>query len=135
MSEIILKNIYKDIKNIAVIGISPKEDRPSYKVSLELKKRGYRIIPINPNYEEILGENAYKDIACVNEKIDIVVFFVNSSRVLEEIKKAISKKVSYLWLQEGVVSEEGRVLAEEKEIPFMMDRCIYKELRKIEEEN
>ncbi len=135
MSEIILKDIYKDIKNIAVIGISPKEDRPSYRVSLELKKRGYRIIPINPNYEEVLGEKAYKDITDVNEKIDITVFFVNSNRVLEEVKKAISKKVSYLWLQEGVVSEEGRVLAEEAGIPFMMDRCIYKELKKIEEEN
>ena len=105
MSEIILKNIYKNIKNIAVIGITPKEDRPSKKVSLELQKRAYKIIPINPNYEEVLGEKAYKDIADTNEKIDIVVLFVNSNRALEEVKKAIDKKVSYIWLQEGVISE------------------------------
>ena len=135
MSEIILKNIYKNIKNIAVIGISPKEDRPSNKVSLELQKRAYKIIPINPNYEEVLGEKAYKDIADTKEKIDIAVLFVNSNRALEEVKKAIDKKVSYIWLQEGVISEEAKRLSEEVGIPFMMDRCIYKTLKKIEEEN
>lgn len=135
MSEIILKNIYKNIKNIAVIGISPKEDRPSNKVSLKLQKRAYKIIPINPNYEEVLGEKAYKDIADTNEKIDIAVLFVNSNRALEEVKKAIDKKVSYIWLQEGVISEEAKRLSEEVGIPFMMDRCIYKTLKKIEEEN
>lgn len=135
MSEIILRDIYKNIKNIAVIGISPKEDRPSNKVSLELQKRAYKIIPINPNYEEVLGEKAYKDIADTNEKIDIAVLFVNSNRALEEVKKAIDKKVSYIWLQEGVISEEAKRLAEEVGIPFMMDRCIYKTLKKIEEEN
>ena len=135
MSEIILRDIYKNIKNIAVIGISPKEDRPSNKVSLELQKRAYKIIPINPNYEEVLGEKAYKDIADTNEKIDIVVLFVNSNRALEEVKKAIDKKVSYIWLQEGVISEEAKRLSEEVGIPFMMDRCIYKTLKKIEEEN
>ena len=135
MSEIILKNIYKNIKNIAVIGISPKEDRPSNKVSLELQKRAYKIIPINPNYEEVLGEKAYKDIADTDEKIDIAVLFVNSNRALEEVKKAIDKKVSYIWLQEGVISEEAKRLSEEVGIPFMMDRCIYKTLKKIEEEN
>ena len=135
MSEIILRDIYKNIKNIAVIGISPKEDRPSNKVSLELQKRAYKIIPINPNYEEVLGEKAYKDIADTNEKIDIAVLFVNSDRALEEVKKAIDKKVSYIWLQEGVISEEEKRLSEEVGIPFMMDRCIYKTLKKIEEEN
>ena len=135
MSEIILRDIYKNIKNIAVIGISPKEDRPSNKVSLELQKRAYKIIPINPNYEEVLGEKAYKDIADTNEKIDIAVLFVNSNRALEEVKKAIDKKVSYIWLQEGVISEEAKRLSEEAGIPFMMDRCIYKTLKKIEEEN
>ena len=135
MSEIILKDIYKNIKNIAVIGISPKEDRPSNKVSLELQKRAYKIIPINPNYEEVLGEKAYKDIADTNEKIDIAVLFVNSNRALEEVKKTIDKKVSYIWLQEGVISEEAKRLSEEVGIPFMMDRCIYKTLKKIEEEN
>ena len=135
MSEIILRDIYKNIKNIAVIGISPKEDRPSNKVSLELQKRAYKIIPINPNYEEILGEKAYKDIADTKEKIDIAVLFVNSNRALEEVKKAIDKKVSYIWLQEGVISEEAKRLSEEVGIPFMMDRCIYKTLKKIEEEN
>lgn len=135
MSEIILRDIYKNIKNIAVIGISPKEDRPSNKVSLELQKRAYKIIPINPNYEEVLGEKAYKDIADTNEKIDIAVLFVNSNRALEEVKKTIDKKVSYIWLQEGVISEEAKRLSEEVGIPFMMDRCIYKTLKKIEEEN
>ena len=61
--------------------------------------------------------------------------FVNSDRALEEVKKAIDKKVSYIWLQEGVISEEAKRLSEEVGIPFIMDRCIYKTLKKIEEEN
>lgn len=132
--EIILKNIYKEIKTIAVLGSSPKEDRPSYKVSKELQKRGYKIIPINPNYNEILGEKVYKDLDEVEEKIDLALYFVSSDKVLPLIKNAIEKKVSYIWLQEGVISVEGRELSEENNIAFMMNRCIYKELKKIEEE-
>ncbi len=132
--EIILKNIYKEIKTIAVFGSSPKEDRPSYKVSKELQKRGYKIIPINPNYSEILGEKVYKNLDEVEEKIDLALYFVASDKVLPLIKNAIEKKVSYIWLQEGVISVEGQELSEENNIAFMMNRCIYKELKKIEEE-
>lgn len=132
--EIILKNIYKEIKTIAVFGSSPKEDRPSYKVSKELQKRGYEIIPINPNYSEILGEKVYKNLDEVEEKIDLALYFVASDKVLPLIKNAIEKKVSYIWLQEGVISVEGQELSEENNIAFMMNRCIYKELKKIEEE-
>ncbi len=132
--EIILKNIYKEIKTIAVFGSSPKEDKPSYKVSKELQKRGYEIIPINPNYSEILGEKVYKNLDEVEEKIDLALYFVASDKVLPLIKNAIEKKVSYIWLQEGVISVEGQELSEENNIAFMMNRCIYKELKKIEEE-
>lgn len=132
--EIILKNIYKEIKTIAVFGSSPKEERPSYKVSKELQKRGYKIIPINPNYSEILGEKVYKNLDEVEEKIDLALYFVASDKVLPLIKNAIEKKVSYIWLQEGVISVEGQELSEENNIAFMMNRCIYKELKKIEEE-
>lgn len=132
--EIILKNIYKEIKTIAVFGSSPKEDRPSYKVSKELQKRGYKIIPVNPNYSEILGEKVYKNLDEVEEKIDLALYFVASDKVLPLIKNAIEKKVSYIWLQEGVISVEGQELSEENNIAFMMNRCIYKELKKIEEE-
>lgn len=134
MSEIILKNIYKNIKNIAIVGSSPKEDRPSNSVAKKLMERGYKIIPINPNYKEILGERAYKDIREVEKNIDIAVFFVNSDKVVQEVKKAIEKKVGNIWLQEDVVSIEAKELAEEFNIPFKMNRCIYKELKKIEEE-
>lgn len=132
--EIILKNIYKEIKTIAVLGSSPKEDRPSYKVSKELQNRGYKIIPINPNYNEIIGERAYKSLQEVEEKIDLALYFVASDKVLPLIRDAIAKKVSYIWLQEGVISVEGQELSEENKIPFMMNKCIYKELKKIEEE-
>lgn len=132
--EIILKEIYKNIQTIAVFGSSPKEDRPSNKVSKELQKRGYRIIPINPNYNEILGEKSYKTLDEVEEKIDVALYFVASEKVLPLIKVAIEKKVSYIWLQEGVISIEGQELSQENNIPFMMNRCIYKELKKIEEE-
>lgn len=132
--EIILKNIYKEIKTIAVLGSSPKEDRPSYKVAKELQKRGYKIIPINPNYDEIMGERAYKSLKEVEEKIDLALYFVSSDKVFPLIEDAIEKRVSYIWLQEGVISVDGKELSEENNIDFMMNRCIYKELKKIEEE-
>ena len=132
--EIILKNIYKEIKTIAVFGSSPKEDRPVYSISKSLQKRGYKIIPINPNYEEILGEKVYKRIEDVTEQIDLALFFVSSERALELIKNSVEKKVKYIWLQEGVISVEGKEFAENHGIPFMMNRCIYKELKKIENE-
>ncbi len=132
--EIILKNIYKEIKTIAVLGSSPKEGRPSYKVAKELQKRGYKIIPINPNYDEIMGERAYKSLKEVEEKIDLALYFVASDKVFPLIEDAIEKRVSYIWLQEGVISVDGKELSEENNIDFMMNRCIYKELKKIEEE-
>ena len=131
---IILKDIYKDIKTIAILGSSPKEERPSYKVAKELQKRGYKIIPINPNYPVILGEKVYKNLGEVEEKVDLALYFVASDKILPLIKDAIDKKVSFIWLQEGVVSVEAQELSEENNIPFMMNRCIYKELKKIEEE-
>lgn len=133
--EIVLKDIYKNIKTIAVLGSSPKEDRASYTVSKELQKRSYKIIPINPNYPEILGEKTYKSIEEVEEFIDLALFFVNSDKVFELVKKAIEKNIKYIWLQEGVISVDALEYCEEKNIPFMMNRCIYKEMKKIEDES
>lgn len=81
-----------------------------------------------------MGEKVYKNLDEVEEKIDLALYFVASDKVLPLIKNAIEKKVSYIWLQEGVISVEGQELSEENNIAFMMNRCIYKELKKIEEE-
>ncbi len=132
MGEIVLKDIYKKIKKIAVIGSSPKENRPVYKVSVELIKRNYEIYPINPNYEVILEKKVYKDIRDIEDDVDMAVFFINSNAVLKEIEKALEKNVKYIWLQEGIVSEEGRKMVEMNNAFFMEDKCIYKELLKIE---
>lgn len=130
--EIILKNIYKDIKTIAVFGSSPKEDRPVYTISKALQNRGYKLFPINPNYNEILGEPVYKDIMDIEEEIDLALFFVNSEKAYNLIKKSVEKGVKYIWLQEGVISVIGKEYSEDNGVPFIMNKCIYKELKKID---
>lgn len=132
--EIILKDIYKEIKTIAVFGSSPKEDRPVYSISKALQKRGYKLFPINPNYEMILGEPVFKDIRDIEASIDLALFFVNSEKAYDLIKKSVEKGVKYIWLQEGVISVVGEEYAENNGVPFMMNKCIYKELKKIEED-
>ena len=77
-------------------------------------------------------ERSIKDIRDIEDDVDMAVFFINSSLVLKEIEKALEKNVKYIWLQEGIVSEEGRKMVEMNNAFFMEDKCIYKELLKIE---
>lgn len=135
MQNLELRNIYQNIKNIAIIGISADEGKISNSIGKKLKDRLYKIIPINPNYNEVLGEKAYKSITEVKEEIDLALFFINSDKVFPFIKEAIAKNVGNIWLQEGIISETGEKEANMAKIPFMMDKCIYKELKKIENEN
>jgi predicted CoA-binding protein len=125
-----IRTILEKTKTIAVVGLSDKPDRPSFRVSRYMQQEGYRILPIHPTVTKVLGEKAYPtlDAACAVEgKIDLVDVFRASEYVPEIVKDVMRLKIPYLWLQEGVCHEEAARWAEADGILVVMDRCIYKE--------
>jgi Predicted CoA-binding protein len=118
------------IKTIAVVGLSSDPMRASYGVSRYMQGRGYRIIPVNPNEQTILGERAYASLAEIPEKIDLVDVFRRPEHVPEIVDEAIRLKIPALWLQEGVVHEAAAKKARDAGLLVIMDRCILKEHRK-----
>lgn len=112
---------------IAVVGLSSKKYRASYGVSEYMQKQGYRIIPVNPNETEVLGEKSYARLEDIPEHIDIVDIFRRSEFVKPVVESAIRLGASAVWMQEGVVDEAAARKAREKGLAVVMDRCILKE--------
>jgi predicted CoA-binding protein len=116
-------------KTIAVVGLSDSPLRPSHGVSAYMQTHGYRIIPVNPQVAEVLGEQAYASLLDVPEKIHIVNIFRRSEFVGEVVDQAIRLKVPAIWMQEDVINEEAAEKARKAGIFVIMDRCILKEHR------
>jgi hypothetical protein len=127
-----LAELLRSAKNIAVVGLSSNPSRPSFGVSRFLQRQGFRIIPVNPRESRVLGEPAYGSVKEVPDSIDIVNIFRRPARVPEVVDDAIQKQgVRCIWMQEGVVSQEGAERAEAAGIPVIMNRCILKELARL----
>ena len=126
-----LEEMLKRSKTIAVVGLSRNPMRASHGVSAYMQSQGYRIIPVNPQEEYVLGEKAYPSLLDVPESIDIVDVFRRSDAVPEIVDQAIQKKASAIFMQEGVVHEEAAEKARQAGIFVVMDRCMLKEHRKI----
>jgi predicted CoA-binding protein len=125
-----IRTILKKTRTIAVVGLSDKPDRPSFRVSKYMQQAGYRIIPVHPAVTQVLGEKAYPtldDAYAVEGKIDLVDVFRAPEYVPEVVKDVMRLNIPYLWLQEGVCHEEAVKWAEAVGILVVMDRCIYKE--------
>lgn len=112
---------------IAVVGLSPNPLRPSHGVTAYMQSHGYRIIPVNPNIEECLGEKAYPSLLNVPGQVDIVNIFRRSEFVEEVVDHAIQRKVPAIWMQEDVIHERAAEKARKAGIFVVMDRCILKE--------
>lgn len=117
---------------IAVVGLSSNEFRPSHGVAAYMQRAGYRIIPVNPNETEVLGEKAFARLEDIPEKIDIVDIFRRSIFVRGVVESAIRVGAKAVWMQEGVVDEEAAKLAREAGLDVVMDRCILKDHRSLE---
>lgn len=126
-----IERILKSAATVAVVGLSANESRASHRVAKYLKSKGYKIIPVNPNETEILGEKSCPDLASVGKKIDIVDVFRKSEDTPPIVKTAIAVGAGAVWLQKGIVSQESYDLAQEAGIPIVMDRCMYKEHKKL----
>ena len=124
-----ITELLKRSKTIAVVGLSDSPLRPSHGVSAYLQTHGYRIIPVNPNIEECLGEKVYASLLDVPEKVDIVDIFRRPEFVEAVVDQAIQLKVPAIWMQEGVVHEEAAAKARKAGIFVVMDLCILKEHR------
>jgi uncharacterized protein len=114
-------------RTIAVVGLSSKRFRPSYGVAEYMQKAGYRIIPVNPHETEVLGEKSYARLEDIPERIDIVDIFRRSEFVMPLVESAIRLGATTIWMQEGVVHEDGARKAREAGLAVVMDRCILKE--------
>ena len=130
-SESEIKNILKESKTIAVVGLSPKPKRPSYAVSKAMQEFGYKIIPVRPAVDEVLGEKAYADLASIPEalqsKIDMVDVFRAPDKITPIIDACIKLNVPLIWLQDGVINETEALRAQEAGITVVMDRCVYRD--------
>jgi len=123
--------LLRSARTIAVVGLSPKRWRPSYGVSEYMQRAGYRIIPVNPELTEALGEKSYPDVDAVPEPIDIVNIFRRSEFVPEIVDAAIRVGAKAVWMQEGVVHEKAAARARAAGLVVVMDRCLLKEHRKL----
>lgn len=126
-----IKQILKNTKTIAVVGLSPKSKRPSYRVSKAMQEFGYRIIPVRPAVDEVLGEKAYADLSLIPDAIqttiDMVDVFRAADKITPIIDACINLKIPLIWLQDGVVNEEEALRAQAAGITVIMDRCIYRD--------
>lgn len=123
-----LSSLLGEARVIAVVGISSKEWRPSYEVASYLKDHGYRIVPINPNETEVLGERAYPSLLDIPDdvRVDVVDVFRRPEHTPDVARDAVKVGARLLWLQEGIVSEEAARIAQEGGLDVVMGVCIKK---------
>ncbi len=125
-----IAELLKTARTIAVVGLSSKRFRPSFGVAQYLQDAGFRIIPVNPNEREVLGEKSWPTLDAVPENVDVVDIFRRSERVPEVVDAAIRIRARAVWMQEGVVNEEAAARARGAGLFVVMDRCLLKEHRK-----
>lgn len=119
-----LRRVLKEARTIAVVGLSADWFRPSYFAAKYMQEHGYRIIPVNPKYPEILGEQCYPDLRAIPEKVDIVDVFRKPADAAPIAEDAVAIGAKTLWLQIGVINEEARRIAETAGLTVVMDRCV-----------
>ena len=121
------EEILKSSRVVALVGLSAKPDRPSNIVASYLKENGYRVIPVNPQEEKILGEVCYPDLNSIPEPVDVVDIFRRPEDVPPIVEEAIKVGAKAVWMQEGVINEEAAARAESAGLQVVMDKCMKKE--------
>ncbi len=122
-----IREILEQFKTLAVVGLSSKTMRPSHGMAEYMQRYGYRIIPVNPREESVLGEKGYATLESVPEPFNVVVVFRRPEFVPEVVEAAIRKSAKVVWMQEGVIHEQAAERAHAAGLKVVMDRCILKE--------
>ena len=119
-----IRQILDNSQTIAIVGLSAKWHRPSFFAAKYLLDRGYKVIPVNPNYEEILGQTCYPDLSAIEERVDIVDLFQKAEAVPQYIASSAAIDAKVFWMQLGIINEAAAVDAREQGMTVVMDRCI-----------
>ena len=129
-----LRSILREAETIAVVGLSSNHERPSHDVAEFLQVNGYRIVPVNPNETEVLGERAYPSLLDVPEdiRIDIVDVFRRAELTPEIAEQAVARGAKVLWLQEGIANEDARRIGEDAGLTVIMGVCVKVQKRRLE---
>ena len=125
------EKILTTYKTIAIIGLSPDNTRPSYKVASHLKEHGYRVIPVNPGTNQILGVTSYPDLTSIPDPIDVVDIFRRSEEIPPIVEDAIQIGAKVIWMQLGISNEKAAARAKEAGLIVVMNRCMRKEHLKL----
>jgi predicted CoA-binding protein len=124
------REILTRFTTVVVVGLSADPTRPSYRVSAYMQRQGYRIIPVNPEAREVLGERCYPDLASVPEPVEFVNVFRRPEFCPQVARDAVAVGAQALWLQLGIVSPEARAIAEAAGLLYVEDRCVMVEHRR-----
>ena len=119
-----IRNILDSCKTVAMVGLSANWFRPSFFAAKYLLERGYQVVPVNPNYDEILGQTCYPDLASIPHPVDIVDLFQRADQVEKFVQPAIDMQAKVLWLQLGIINEEAAAQATQAGLEVVMDRCM-----------
>ncbi|MFB1049465.1 CoA-binding protein [Paraliobacillus sp. JSM ZJ581] len=119
-----IRNILQDAQTIAVVGLSDKPEKTSYKVAKAMQENGYRIIPVNPTIDEALGEKAYSSLGDVQEQIDIINVFRRSVFLKDVARDAITTDAKVFWAQQGIFDQEVYQCLKKRNFTVIMDYCI-----------
>ena len=125
------EKLIRESRVIAVVGLSAKPDRPSFRVASYLKEKGYTIVPVNPAFPEILGETCYPSLSAAPVPVDMVDIFRASEYVGPIVEEAIRKRARAVWMQMGVVNEPAAARARAAGLPVVMDKCLMQEHRRL----
>jgi predicted CoA-binding protein len=119
-----IRAILENCRVVAVVGLSPKPERPSFRVAQYLKEHGYRIVPVNPGQKEILGENCYPRLADIPFPVDVVDIFRNLEAIPAIVDAAIAMGAKVVWMQQGLVEPASAQKARAAGLKVVMDRCL-----------
>lgn len=123
-----VRKVLREIETIAVVGLSPKANRPSHRVASYLLAAGYTVIPVNPGQEEILGQPCYPNLTAVPVAVNLVNIFRRPEDILPVVEEAILIGAKTVWMQEGIVNHEAARVATDAGLAVIMDRCLMVDL-------
>jgi predicted CoA-binding protein len=122
-----IRAMLREVKTIAVVGLSPNPARPAWRIARALQGFGYRVIPVRPKVAEVLGEKAYASLSEIPEKIDLVDVFRAAAHVDAIVDECLRLGLKRIWLQDGVVNQEAAEKAVAGGMTVVMDRCIFRD--------
>ena len=129
-----LRTLFNRIQTIAVVGLSPQPARPSYRVAQAMQRYGFRIVPVRPLVDSVLGETAYADLADIPFQVDLVDVFRAAEHLPAIVEQCLALHLPSIWIQEGIVHDDAAHRAQTGGMTVVMDRCLLKEYVRLKTE-